>query len=199
MGVTAAFGGLKDAPAKQLEQLGKGAEVDQVRMRTKFEDAVVRPGGKDGIGTSDKRYLQIIMKVTNQSDATMLAQIMDDALPTVRADGKTLKPAADPDVTLGPRVVVVSGGHAYDQLHPGMTATVVMAFELASGQPAPERVVIGAATYEWYESFFSETHYWVPVTEEAPLTAEDRKKGRTVRYEPVIDTQVSLPVREEAQ
>ncbi|MEV7966562.1 hypothetical protein AB0O34_11345 [Sphaerisporangium sp. NPDC088356] len=197
VGVGAAFGGLEDAPKEKPEQLGKGAEVDQGRMTTLFEDAVVRPGGKDGLGISDKRYLQITMKVTNTSEATFIAEMMNSALVAVRADGKPIKEARPSATTLGPRVVTISGGHTYGQLHPGVPATVVMAFELQAGQQAPKRVEIDAGTYEWHESFTYRTHYWERVEEQEPLTAEDRKKGATASYTPKIIAQVDLPVRVE--
>lgn len=195
MGVSAAFGGLKDAPEEKPEQLGKGAEVDQVQMTTLFEDAVVRPGGKDGLGISDKRYLQITMKVTNKSGQTLLAQRMDEALVTIRADGKVILPGSA--TSTGPNIVTISGGRTYRQLHPEVPATVVMAFELQPGEPAPKNVQIDAGIYEWHEDFFHRSHYWQLTQKKVPLTAEDRKKGKAFRFAPTVLAQVDLPVRVE--
>ncbi|WP_214413846.1 hypothetical protein [Sphaerisporangium fuscum] len=196
VGVSAAFGGLKDAPEPQPEQLGKGAEFDQGQMKTVFEDAVVRPGDNQGLGISDKRYLQIMMKVTNESDETILAQTMDRALPTIRADDKTIKPGKDPS-DLGPRIVTLYKGHSYSQLHPGVPETVVMSFELGENDPVPEKVSIDAATFEWQESFIQQTHAWVRVVDDEPPTPEERKRGQSVTLTPKVGAQVTLPVRVE--
>lgn len=196
VGVSAAFGGLKEAPEPTAKQLGKGAEFDQGRMKTVFEDAVVRRGNNNGLGVSDKRYLQIIMKVTNESNATILAQAMDQALPTVRADTKTIKPSPDTK-DIGPRIVTLYQGESYGQLHPGVTATVVMSFELTQGAVTPEKVQIDAATYEWRVGFSDQTHSWVRTTEEKPATPEDRKRGETVSQVPKVGAQINLPVRAE--
>ncbi|MFC6080184.1 hypothetical protein [Sphaerisporangium aureirubrum] len=193
LAANAFLGGFEEAvPAP--ESLGKGAEVDQGRMRTRFVDAVVRVGGHDGIGISDKRYLEIVLSVTNQSDRTISAYTMDNVLPTVRADGEVIKPK-DPSEGLGPRFVVSVPGHAYDQLHPGVPSTVIMAFELAEGERAPKSVRIDTGTYVWRETFFAETYEWTMVMEEKPPTKEDVAKGRTGRWEPVVTARVDLPVR----
>lgn len=197
MGVSTAFGGLEDAPDEKPDRFGKGAEVNQGRMTTLFEDAVVRPGGKDGLGISDKRYLQITMKVTNTSAETISAQTMDHALVAVRADGKVIKEADPSSTTDGPRFVTIADGQTYSQLHPGVPATVVMAFELRAGEPAPKNVQIDVGVFEWHENFFQRTHYWQMTQKEVPLTAEDRKKGRTVRFASTVAAQVDLPVRVE--
>ncbi|MEU8265533.1 hypothetical protein AB0B89_00075 [Sphaerisporangium sp. NPDC049002] len=197
VGVSAAFGGLEDAPKEKPELLGKGAKVDQGRMTTLFEDAVVRPGGEDGLGVSGKRYLQIIMRVTNTSEETFIAEMMNSALVAVRADGKLIKESGPSATTIGPRVVTISGGRTYGQLHPGVPATVVMAYELPADQEPPKTVEIDAGAYEWHESFIYRTHDWLRVETEEPLTAEDRERGGTSGYAPVVVAQVDLPVRVE--
>jgi hypothetical protein len=177
--------------------LGKGAELDQGRMRTRFVDAVVRGGGHDGIGVPGKRYLEIVLTVTNQSDRTISAYAMDNAFLTVQADGKVIK---SPDPTLvgdGPRIVVSVPGHAYSQLHPGVPSTVIMAFELGEGERGPKNVRIAATTFEWRELFFTETREWTPVTAAKPRTKEDLAEGHKERWEPVVAASVDLPVRSE--
>ncbi|GII85320.1 hypothetical protein Ssi03_33100 [Sphaerisporangium siamense] len=193
--VSAAFGGLEEAPANPFPQLGKGATFDHGRVKTVFEDAVIRPG-RLGLGVIGKRYLQLVLKVTNRSDATISAQTMDGALPTVRTDTMVLKPSDDP-ADLGPRIVVIAGEKTYGQLHPGVPETVVMSFELKPGTPFPKTVYIDAGTYEWHELFSNRTHEWWPVTEEGPPTAEDRKQGKTSTSMPVVGARITMPVRVE--
>ncbi|GAA3843040.1 hypothetical protein GCM10022226_77430 [Sphaerisporangium flaviroseum] len=197
VGVSAAFGGLEEAP-DEPEQLTKGAEFDQGQVLTRFEDAVVGRAGNDGLGVPGRRYLQIIMKVTNQSDRTVSAYLMDRALPTVWADQKKIK-AKDAPITSGPRIVVSSSGRStYSQLHPGVTSTVIMAFEMRPGQQPPKSVQIDAGTFEWTKTFVSQTYEWYQVTETAPPTEEDRKKGRTSQSRPKVAAQVRLPVTVES-
>jgi hypothetical protein len=196
VGVSAAFGGLEETPKQQPDQLGKGAEVDQGQMITRFEDAVVRPGG-NGVGISDKRYLQIIMKVTNESDGTILAQHMDDAILTIRADSETIKQSDPSALTSSPQIVTVSRGHTYGQLHPKVPATVIMALELPANQQAPKNVQIDAGTFEWHEDFFYGTHDWLRAEEQGPPTPEDRQKGKSEHSTPTVIAQVNLPVRVE--
>ncbi|GII67297.1 hypothetical protein Skr01_73820 [Sphaerisporangium krabiense] len=195
LGVSAAFGGLEEAPDKPLPQLGKGASFDQGQVKTVFEDAVIRPG-RIGLGVVGKRYLQLVLKVTNQTDDTISAQAMDHALPTVRTDTKVIKPSGDPG-DFGPRIVVIAGDQTYGQLHPGVPETVVMSFELAAGAPFPKTVRIDAGRVEWHEFFSSKTHAWVPVTEEGPPTPQDRKAGRRSSQVPAVAARVAMPVRVE--
>ncbi|GGK94893.1 hypothetical protein Sme01_57610 [Sphaerisporangium melleum] len=206
VGVSAAFGGMADAPEEPPELLAKGAEFDQGEMRTVFEDAVVRPGGKYEMGVSDKRYLQLILKVTNQADHTILAQAMDGALPTVRTDTGTLQPPATPGD--GPYIRSISQNRPYAQLHPGVPTTVVVSFELPPGAPTPKKVSIDLATFEWYESFFTQERFWqrlngppepvspAPATT-APARGADLPAPKTTTPA-VVAARVEMPVRVEA-
>jgi hypothetical protein len=197
LAVTAVLGGLNEAPSPVPEQLGKGDMLDQGEFSTEFGDAVVRRGGQNDLGVSDKRYLQIALKVTNETDETVSAfSAVDGGFPVVRADGKPIKYAGQ-DIFGGPRIVVTAGGKTYNQLHPKMPATVVMSFELAAGQAAPKKVQLDAAGFEWHQSFIDQTHAWQVITKEIPLTAEDRMKKRDSSYVPVVSAQINLPVREE--
>ncbi|MFC4530216.1 hypothetical protein [Sphaerisporangium dianthi] len=214
VGVSAALGGLEQAPKRPPEQLGKGAEVDQGQMRTVFEDAVVRSGAKYEMGAPSKRYLQIVLKVTNQSDRTIEAQTMDTALPTVRADATTIKPSSEPGDS-GPYIRSISKDHPYSQLQPGVPTTVILSFEMKPGDPVPKKVRIDAATYEWHRDFFTQKHYWQRVLEDPPATPAPKKTPTptpsSTGTEPprlglaqpqtqqlaVVSAQVDLPVRVE--
>ena len=157
----------------------------------------MRAGGHDGIGVPDKRYLEIVLDVTNQSDRTISAYTLDTALPTVLADGKVIKPK-DPSQGLGPRYVVSTPGHAYSQLHPGVPAKVIIVFELGENEPAPKAVRIAAGLYEWRETFFSETHEWTRVYRPKPPSAQDAADGGQSLGESLIVAEVGMPVRQEA-
>jgi hypothetical protein len=198
LAVAAYFGGLAEAPKPTPEPLGKGAMLDQTRISTEFDDAVIRAGRVNGIGVSDKRYLQILLKVTNQADTTISAfEVVDDAFPSVRADGKTIKSARQ-GVLDGPRIVALVNGKPGDQLQPRVPTTVIMSFELPPGQAPPKKVELDAGTFILHEDFFYQTHDWLVDTKEVPLTAEDRKLHKPLSSVPVVKARVSLPVRVEA-
>ena len=194
LAVAAFLGGFAEAPPEAPPTLGKGATLDQVRIRTTFEDAVVRPGGQDGIGIPDKRYLQIHMKVTNLSDETVSAfSVVNAAIPTVRADGKVIKGRELDD--LGPRIVIKNSAQVLNQIHPRVTQPVVMAFELAPNSTPPRQVELDAATFEWREGFFNETFSWQIVTDEIPPPPGGARSD--AQYVPHVAAKVNLPVRVE--
>ncbi|MEO3808095.1 hypothetical protein ABGB17_03750 [Sphaerisporangium sp. B11E5] len=203
LGVSAAFGGLEDAPEEPAEQLGKGAEFDQGQMRTVFEDAVVREGRKFEMGVDGRRYLQIMLKVTNQTDRTIEAQAMDRALPTVRTDIGTIKPPAKPGGD--PFIRSISQNRPYGQLHPGVPTAVVLSFELEPGAPIPKKLSIDVATFEWHEDFFNRTHYWRRVEGPAILVSPAASPSSSVNLPApkttvpaIVAARVELPVRVES-
>ncbi|GII79681.1 hypothetical protein Sru01_46630 [Sphaerisporangium rufum] len=197
VGLTTAFGGLEESPEPEPVRLGKGGELDQGRMRTVFQDAEVG-AGQEHVGVPDKRYLRIVLKVTNQSDRTISAQTMDNALITVRTDVRRLKPPAGSD-DLGPRIVTLDDGtHPYGQLHPGVPTTVVMAFELAQGERAPKSVRIEAATFVLTESFMSGDLNWLPVLKREKALPDGEPTpapSKATRPPQLVAAEVDLPVR----
>ncbi|MET8141583.1 hypothetical protein ABZU32_14855 [Sphaerisporangium sp. NPDC005288] len=211
-GVSAALGGLAQAPDTSVEKLGKGAEFDQGKMLTVVQDAVVRSGGKFEMGVPGKRYLQIVLKVTNETDRTIQAQEMDHALPTVRADSTTIKPKPG---DLGPYIRSISQGHSYAQLHPGVPTTVIMSFELEPGRPVPKRLSIDLGAFELHEDFFSRQRAWSQIFQDTAVTPSPAASATPApspsgtdaprlglaepktRIPPVVAAQVDLPVRVE--
>jgi hypothetical protein len=197
LAATAFFGGFHEVPEPSPEPLAKKGVVDQGQVSTEFEDAIVRNGGQDGVGIADKRYLDLFLTVTNQTDKTISAySVIDKGFVTVRADGKTIKSPKDGALD-GPRIVTLTKGEPGDQLHPGVPTRGLVSFELAEGQRPPDRVEIDAADFEWFESFIDESHYWTVRTKEIPVTPEDKKKGRTSSWKPVIIAKVSMSVQVE--
>ena len=194
LAVAAALGGLEEAPDPAPERLGKGDVFDQVRIRTKFEDAVVLPGGRDGVGVQGQRWLHVRLQVTNQSDETVQAfGMVDRTIPAVRADGKTIK-SPDQNITDGPRIVMYVNERSYNQIHPGVTAPVTMAFELSPTDPPPKKVELDVGRFELVEGFWTELPEWrVEADSVAAADTEDNKARLVTR----VHAQVELPVRVE--
>lgn len=191
LAVAAAFGGLAEAPEPAPPTLGKGGVVDQERISTRFEDAVVRAGG-EGVGSSGKRYLQIHLRVTNRSDETVSAfSMIDSTVLNVRADGETIRAPGRPGT---PLISVPIAGRPYDQIHPRLTMPVVMAFDLPADRDPPRTVQIDAGTFELVRSFFNDVDEWRVAAESVPQ-AGGGPDGRLVKK--VVAT-VELPVRTES-
>ncbi len=194
---TAFFGGLEEVPDPVPEPVTEQGVVDQGQISTEFEDAVVRHGGQDGVGVPDKRYLDLFLTVTNQWDRTISAfGVIDKGFITVRADGKAIKSPTDAFLD-GPRIVTLTKGDPGDQLHPGVPTRVLVSFELPAGQPAPKKVEIDAAEFEWFESIIDQSHKWMVHSEEVPATPEDRKKGLSSTWKPIVIAKVTMPVQVE--
>jgi|GEM_PF-517393 hypothetical protein len=186
--VAAVLGGLEKAPDPEPERLGKGDVVDQQRIRTKFEQAIVLPGGEAGVGVQGERWLHIRLQVTNQSEETVQAYgVVDRTIPTVRADGKAIKYPGQ-DFSESPRIQMHVNGRNYNQIHPGVTAPVTMAFELPENATPPRKVEIDVARYVRFLSFFYNTVSWEIESEEAE---SPDGKPRSV---PIVHARVELPV-----
>ncbi|MEV5413339.1 hypothetical protein AB0K60_31465 [Thermopolyspora sp. NPDC052614] len=193
LAVSAALGGFDEAPKPAPESLGKGGVLDQERISTEFQDAVVRPGGQ-GIGVSDKRYLQIHLRVTNLSDETVSAfSMIDSTMLAVRTDGKTIMTSGQTGAN-GPRIGIPIDGRVFDQLHPRVPTPVVVAIELPADGTPPHEVRIDAGTFELRNSFFTDTPEW-SVVQESTLPVEGESNARSVKK---VAATVTLPVRVEA-
>ncbi|TQM77187.1 hypothetical protein [Thermopolyspora flexuosa] len=194
LATAAALGGLEEAPDPAPKRLGKGDVFDQARIRTKFEDAVVLPGGRDGVGIQGQRWLHVRLQVTNQSDETVQAfGMVDRTIPTVRADGKTIK-SPDQNFTDGPRIVMYVNERSYNQIHPGVTAPVTMAFELSPTDPPPKKVELDVGRFHLFESFFWEVSEWQIESDTVPAGETPDNKARSVTR---VHAKVELPVRVE--
>lgn len=192
--VAAVLGGLEKAPDPEPERLGKGDVVDQQRIRTKFEQAIVLPGGEAGVGVQGERWLHIRLQVTNQSEETVQAYgVVDRTIPTVRADGKTIK-SPDQNFTDGPRIVMYVNERSYNQIHPGVTAPVTMAFELSPTDPPPKKVELDVGRFHLFESFFWEVSEWQIESDTVPAGETPDNKARSVTR---VHAKVELPVRVE--
>lgn len=182
LGITAALGGLGDAPEEPPKRLGPGASLDQGQFTTTFVEArsLFQPDPFRGPG---KRFLELVMEVTNKGDETTGVGSP--------SQGKTagfffaeslLKMTPEIKNDFGPVVSIPDEGVPSRQLHPGMTSTVVLRYELPQGQRPPKKVQFDVGTFELSEGLLFDPS-WTLVTD-----------GEADDAPPKVVAQVILPV-----
>ncbi len=191
VGVTAAFGGLNEAPPKKPVQVAPGQAIDQGQFRTELLEAIdtIEQGE---FGTA-RRILEITIKVTNLGKATTSVGLLPEpgkAIPEIPYSfaGSLLRVEPEIKSKYGADVSVLSYGIKSRQLHPGITTTVVVKYELEPTATVPPeiRVDVGRLVYAPHGTL-DQTHYW-------RLVGEEDKDGE---FTPTVAARVSLPVRQE--
>ncbi|MEV4097237.1 hypothetical protein [Streptosporangium saharense] len=181
LGVTAALGGLAEAPQEPPKQLGPGATVDQGEFTTTFVESrtAFQP---DTYGGAGKHFVEIVLKVTNKGDKTV--QVGSPWYGKERGllfGAGLLKVTPEIKTPYGPLSSVATQGVPSQQLHPDVPSTVVIKYQLTEGQRAPQQVKLDVGTFEFNEGFSHELG-WV-------LVSEDPSGP------PTVAAQVTLPVR----
>ncbi|GAA0391171.1 hypothetical protein GCM10009530_48060 [Microbispora corallina] len=192
IGVTALLGGLKDAPDKPPPKVGPGDVIDQGEFRTQFIKAIDTTEKGDFGDT--KRYLELVLKVTNMGDATTHVGTLPkpgDKFSTITGfAGSLLRTRPEIKTKYGPEASVLSYGIKSQQLHPGITTTVVVKYELEPTATAPEEIGVDLGGYSYDPvGLRDQTHYW-------QLVGEEDDKGV---FTPTVAAQITLPVRRESE
>ncbi|MEN3537461.1 hypothetical protein AAH991_20280 [Microbispora sp. ZYX-F-249] len=190
IGVTAAFGGFTEAPKKPPPAVSPGDTIDQGQFHTEFIKAIDTTE-KGDFGTA-KRYLELVIKVTNMGKETasvgIIRQPGDKILPVTGFAGSLLRTRPEIKTKYGPLVSVLSRGIESKQLQPGITTTVVVKYELEPTATAPPEISLDLGSFA-YEKIGSrdQTHYW-------QLVGDWEDDGPFV---PKVTSQITLPVRKE--
>ncbi|MCC5579681.1 hypothetical protein IMZ11_29040 [Microtetraspora sp. AC03309] len=189
IGVTAAFGGLKEAPDEPPPKAQPGEIVDQGEFRTQFIKAVDTVERNEYGRT--KRYLKLVLKVTNMGDTTASVGVIPQAgqswSPFAGFAGALLRMTPQIKQEYGPEAHVLSYGVKSEQLHPGITTTVVVQYELEPAAVAPPSITLDVGRFVYEKVGLRDgTHYWQLEMEADADPAV-----------PVVATQVTLPVRQE--
>ena len=173
VGVSAAFGGLKQARDEPPPQYAAGATLDQGEFLTQFVKAAdVTEKSEFG---SVKRYLQMTFKVTNQSTETTTVGFPPRG--ATRGVGwasslLSITPAAPRE--RGADAFVRDHGIESSQLQPGVPATVIVQYELQDGATAPKAVTLNVGTFTFTQAHAVAGHFWslVPGSgDDKPATA----------------------------
>ncbi|KAB8173570.1 hypothetical protein [Microbispora catharanthi] len=191
IGVTAAFGGLKDAPDAPPPTVSPGDTIDQGQFRTQFIKAIdiTEKGDFD----TTKRYLELVLKVTNMGKETASVGVIPDSgkySPFGSFAGSLLRTRPEIKTKYGPQVSVLSLGVESHQLHPGITTTVVVKYELEPTATAPTEISLDVGSFEYEQlGLLNQGHDWQLVGE---------RKDDKGPFEPEVAAQITLPVRKES-
>lgn len=170
LGVTALLGGLDERPEPPPQRLKPGQLLDQGQFTTRFvESKVVVEHAKDEFGT-DKRYLDVVLTVTNTGDETVNV----GSLPAGKSSGfgfgsTLLKMTPELPSEWGGELFVLSKGVKSAQLHPKVPATVVARYELQGSAQPPERVSYELGALEKLHNGLTDTSQWFLETEDEAL------------------------------
>lgn len=188
LGITALLGGLNEVPDPTPPQLSKGLTLDQGRYQTQFVDAVVSTQKAQNEFSEDKRFLDLIFKVTNQGKETS-PMGLPPAKPESAFTGTTfasslvkITPAIKQE--FGPMVFGTAKGVETRQLHPGVPTMVTVRFRLEKTDRPPDKVVLDVAGFEYTSGFNDPNLQWQIVKGEI---SDDQ-------ILPEVKAQVTLPV-----
>ncbi|WP_084964123.1 hypothetical protein [Thermoactinospora rubra] len=207
LGITALLGGFDEVPAVEPATMAEGGKVDQVLYETQFLESKITLQRAANEFAEDKRYLDVLLKVTNKGEETAWvgtpwkAPDKPGAGYGVSLQVKEPKLGTEPDM-------FVPGEARSTQLHPGVPTTVVLRYELPEAAAAPEKVVLSVASFEEVEDEYDGSLRWdlagEKVTKPDPFTKEGllaplTGKGRPQSYNMVTPTAVvTLKVKQEA-
>ncbi|WP_204018683.1 hypothetical protein [Sphaerimonospora thailandensis] len=197
IGVTAALGGLKEAPPEKPPHVTPGQVIDQGQFRTEFLEAVdTTEQGSFGV---TRRYLEILVKVTNLGKETAFVGVLpksgDMVSRTPGFAGSILRVTPAIKSKYDPLASVVSYGIKSQLLHPGITTTVVVKYELEPAQQPPSSITVDVGKFVYERiSDRHQTYYW-QIVPKGELPTDAASEGEFII--PAIAAQVSLPVRQE--
>ncbi|MEV1003642.1 hypothetical protein [Nonomuraea sp. NPDC050202] len=186
IGITALLGGLNERPDPAPPQLKPGQVLDQGRFDTQFVESKITLQPAENDFAEDKRFLDVIFKVTNKTDET----ISVGSLPSGKSDGwnfgaTLLRMTPAIKSKSGAELFVSSHGGKYAQLHPGIPSTVVARYELEGSAQPPEQVSYDLGKYELLTNALEDASEWFLESEQDPLTEEDKT---------TVVAKVTLPV-----
>ena len=192
IGVTGASGGFAEAPEKPSPTVSPGDTIDQGQFQTQFIKAIDTTE-KGDFGTT-KRYLELVLKVTNMGTKTASVGIVPKPGDRIafRSDFGVSLLRTRPEIKskYGPQISVLSYGIESRQLHPGITTTVVVKYELEPTTTTPAEISLDLGSYVYDKmGLHNQSHSWQLVgdfeNDDGPFVAE-------------VATQITLPVRKES-
>ncbi|WP_182908827.1 hypothetical protein [Microbispora sp. H13382] len=192
IGVTAAFGGFAEAPEKPPATVSPGDTIDQGQFHTQFIKAIDTTE-KGDFGTT-KRYLELVLKVANMGKETTSVGVMPEPgkgfSQSTTFASSLLRTRPEIKTKYGPQVSVLSLGVESHQLHPGITTTVVVKYDLEPTATVPPEISLDVGSFEYDKiGLRDQTHYW--------LLKGERKDGEGP-FEPEVTARITLPVRKES-
>ncbi|WP_327585875.1 hypothetical protein OHA25_01740 [Nonomuraea sp. NBC_00507] len=171
VGITALLGGLNERPDPPPKALNPGQTLDQGQFDTQVVESKVIVEKAENQFAEDKRYLDVVFKVTNKTDQTVSV----GAVPHDKSRGfffgsTLLKMTPQIKTEFGPDLFVLSKGVTSRQLHPGIQSTVVARYELDAATQPPKQVSYDMGAMEHHENPLTGVSNWFLVSEPELLT-----------------------------
>ncbi|MBB5075264.1 hypothetical protein [Nonomuraea endophytica] len=190
VGVTALLGGLDTTPDKPPPQMAAGQKIDQGLYETEFVEARITVQRAASKFAEDRRYLDILFKVTNKSDTTIPTGMGAGSTGAGTGFARTLiKMTPEIKSQWGAQAFIPSGEDGKSsQLHPGVPSNVTVRYELDKAAQAPPEVALSLSKLEKTEHPLFRTTNWMPVEKEDPFT---RKRTIEALYT------IKAPVKQE--
>ncbi|MGP4101869.1 hypothetical protein [Nonomuraea sp. KM90] len=188
IGITALLGGLEERPDPAPPQLKPGQVLDQGQFDTQVIESKITLQPAENEFAEDKRYLDVVFKVTNKTDET----IHVGGLPRDKSGGFSFGSTLlrmNPEIKSkwGGQLFVLSKGVESSQLHPGIAATVVARYELPGTTPPPKQVSYDIGKFELLRNGLTDTSAWFLESEPTDVL-EDKEGDKVV-------AKITLPVR----
>lgn len=189
VGIVALLGGLDERPGPPPPRLKAGQSLDMGQFETQFIESKVTNEPARNEFAEDKRFLDVVFKVTNKTDRTRLV----GGLPADKSSGfgfggALLKMSPQIKSESGGQLFVLSGGVQSSQLHPDVPATVIARYELEGTATPPEQVTFDVGAYEEMENPLTGVVTWLVPTEGGFVGKAEVKK---------VAATVTLPVKQE--
>ncbi|MGP3964364.1 hypothetical protein ACTWPT_51225 [Nonomuraea sp. 3N208] len=177
VGITAILGGLNERPEPPPKALKLGEMLDQGQFDTQVVESKFIVEKAESQFAEDKRYLDVVFKVTNKTDQTVsVGRPPDDKGKGFNFGSTLLKMTPQIKTKFGPDMFVLSKGVTSRQLHPGVQSTVVARYELDAATQPPKQVSYDVGAMELVENPLTGLGNWFLVTEPEPLTKALKEK-----------------------
>jgi hypothetical protein len=172
IGITALLGGLNERPDPAPPQLKAGQVLDQGQFDTVFVESKLTLQPKQNEFAKDRRYVDVVFKVTNKTDRTVNV----GSLPNAKSKSKgysfgstLLKMSPEIKSEYGGEVFVLSKGVQSNQLPPGLTSTVIARYELEGTAEPPKQVSYDVGALELLTNALDDHSEWYLKSDQDPL------------------------------
>ncbi|MGI5284373.1 hypothetical protein ACQEVF_13660 [Nonomuraea polychroma] len=177
VGITALLGGLNERPDPPPKTLKPGQTLDQGQFDTQVVESKFVVERAENQFAEDKRYLDVVFKVTNKTDQTVsVGSPPHDKSSGFYFGSTLLKMTPQIKTKYSPDLFVLSKGITSRQLHPGVQSTVVARYELDAATQPPKQVSYDMGAMEHQENPLTGLSDWFLASEPEPLTNKLEKK-----------------------
>ncbi|MEV0349395.1 hypothetical protein AB0H88_26780 [Nonomuraea sp. NPDC050680] len=197
LGITALLGGFAEVPDPAPPQYGEGAVLDQGQFSTQFVTAKLATQKAKTDWETDKRFVELTFKVTNQGKTTAMVGLPPDkperAVSATSFAGSLVKVTPQVQAKGVPSVYSLSKNAQSGQLQPGVPTTVILRYDLDGAAKPPQKVTLDVAGFAYEPGFNDPSFHWNLISEESDSEKSGSEEPGSGRL-PVVQAQVTLPV-----